>query len=242
MWLDPGAPRQLAGLHIPPIGSQLVHSLSIVYPPLKLIWAGCGTRFLGMRSLTFAPCGNKTLFSIIFTTSPLAKSWIRACLLPNTGRISDRMICSTLAYFVFFISFLYLYTIAVVPSLSALFVPMCTSVVPPFPLPMIFSTLSVTCSILVPGKHTSYYVLSLVQSCICLSNYGVSHINHRVPLESLYHCRWIRISSFSILSYLPSNLGSICLLSIPFFPGCVAAFFFLAGHISDDLQIGRWQI
>ena len=32
MWLDPGAPPQLAGLHIPPIGSQLVHSLSIVYP------------------------------------------------------------------------------------------------------------------------------------------------------------------------------------------------------------------
>ena len=77
MWLDPGAPPQLAGLHIPHIGSRLVQSLSIVYP-LKLIRAGCGTRFRGMRSLTFAACGNKTLFSIIFTTSPLAKSWIRA--------------------------------------------------------------------------------------------------------------------------------------------------------------------
>ena len=75
MWLDPGAPPQLAGLHIPPIGSQLVHS--IVYP-LKLIRAGCGTRFRGMRSLTFAACGKKLVFSIIFTTSPLAKSWIRA--------------------------------------------------------------------------------------------------------------------------------------------------------------------
>ena len=32
MWLDPGAPPQLAGLHIPPIGSQLVHSLSMVGP------------------------------------------------------------------------------------------------------------------------------------------------------------------------------------------------------------------
>ena len=30
MWLDPGVPHQLAGLHIPHIGSQLVHSLSIV--------------------------------------------------------------------------------------------------------------------------------------------------------------------------------------------------------------------
>ena len=32
MWLDPGAPPQLASLHIPYIGSQLVHSLSIVCP------------------------------------------------------------------------------------------------------------------------------------------------------------------------------------------------------------------
>ena len=37
-------------------------------------------------------------------------------LLPNTGRIPDRMICSTLTSFVFFSSFLYLSTIAVVLS------------------------------------------------------------------------------------------------------------------------------
>ena len=66
MWLDPGAPPQLAGSY-----------MSIVYP-LNLIRAGCGTRFRGMRSLTFAACGKKKLFSIVFTTSPLAKSWIRA--------------------------------------------------------------------------------------------------------------------------------------------------------------------
>ena len=78
-WISGLRPGQLAGLDIPPIGSQLVHSLSIVYQ-LKLIRAGCGTRFRVMRSLTFAACGNKTLFSIIFTTSPLAKSWIRACM------------------------------------------------------------------------------------------------------------------------------------------------------------------
>ena len=67
-------------------------------------------------------------------------------LLPNTGWIPDRMICSTLASFVFFSSFLYLSTIAVVHSLSALFVPMCTSMVPPFPLPIIVSTLSLSLS------------------------------------------------------------------------------------------------
>ena len=76
-------------------------------------------------------------------------------LFPNTGTIPDKMICPTLACFVFFSRFLYFSTIAVVPSLSALFVPMCTSIDPPSPLPMIFSTLSVTCSILAPGKQTT---------------------------------------------------------------------------------------
>ena len=83
-WI-PGLRPQLASLHIPPIGSQLVHALSIA-DPLKLIRAGCRTRFRGLRSLTFAACGNKTLFSIIFTTSPLAKSWIRACIYHLSGK------------------------------------------------------------------------------------------------------------------------------------------------------------
>ena len=78
--------------------------------------------------------------------------WI---LLPNTGKIPDKIICPTLACFVFFRRFLYFSTIAVVPSLSALFVPMCTSMDPPFPLPMIFSTLSVTFYILAPGRQTT---------------------------------------------------------------------------------------
>ena len=75
MWLDPGAPPQLAGVHIPPrgsIGSQLVHSLSIVYP-LKLIRAGCGTRFRGMRSLTFAACGKKKIIFNYFHNLPLSQ-------------------------------------------------------------------------------------------------------------------------------------------------------------------------
>ena len=78
--------------------------------------------------------------------------WI---LFPHTGNITDKMICPNLACFVFFSSFLYFSTIAVVPSLSVLFVPTCTSMVPPFHIPMIFSALSVTCSILAPGKHTT---------------------------------------------------------------------------------------
>ncbi len=82
MWLDPGAPPQLAGLHIGPTGTYRppTGTLSVDSITTKAhTRAGCGTRFRGMRSLTFAACGNKTLFSIIFTTSPLAKSWIRAC-------------------------------------------------------------------------------------------------------------------------------------------------------------------
>ncbi len=69
MWLDPGAPPQLAGLHIPHIGSQLIHS---VYP-LNLIRAGCGTRFRGMRSLTFAACGQKNVIFHHFHNLPLSQ-------------------------------------------------------------------------------------------------------------------------------------------------------------------------
>ena len=72
MWFDPGAPPQLAALHIPPIGSQLVHSLSIVYP-LKLIRGCCGTRFRGMRSLTFAACGKKNVIFHYFHNLPLSQ-------------------------------------------------------------------------------------------------------------------------------------------------------------------------
>ena len=43
-------------------------------------------------------------------------------LLPNTGRIPDRMICSTLASFVFFSSLLYLSTIAVVSVLARIWI------------------------------------------------------------------------------------------------------------------------
>ena len=76
-------------------------------------------------------------------------------LFPNTGKIPDKIICPALACFVFFSRFLYFSTIAVVPSLSVLFVPTSTSMDPPYPLPMICSTLSVTCSILAPGKQTT---------------------------------------------------------------------------------------
>ena len=71
--------------------------------------------------------------------------WI---LLPNTGKIPDKIIRPTLACFVLFSRFMYFSTIAVVPFLSALFVPTCTSMDPPFPLPMIFSILSLSHTLL----------------------------------------------------------------------------------------------
>ena len=43
---------------------------------------------------------------------------------------------------------------AVVPSLSTLFVNTCTKTDPPLPEPTMFSTLSVIASILAPGKQT----------------------------------------------------------------------------------------
>ena len=44
---------------------------------------------------------------------------------------------------------------AVVPSLSTLFVPTCTKTDPPLPEPTMFSTLSIIASILAPGKQTT---------------------------------------------------------------------------------------
>ena len=120
-------------------------SLAYIYSiPTKLSHISTYPKSSSLQSLFVIP-----LIAIRF------ESLYPSIMLPNTGRIPDRMICPTLASFFFFSSFLYLSTIAVVPSLSALFVPTCTRMVPPFTLSMIFSTLSVTCSILAPGKHTT---------------------------------------------------------------------------------------
>ena len=81
----------------------------------------------------------------------------------------------------------------------------------------------------------------LAQYWIYLPNYRVSHINRVVSLESLNHCRWISMSSFSIMSQVASNIGSISPLFVFFFPGCVA-FHFLESIICDDHNIGRWHI
>ena len=64
--------------------------------------------------------------------------------------------------------------VPVVPSLSALFVPMWTSMDPPFPRPMISSLCHLLDS---RSRWTNYNALILVQWRVCLPNYGVSHIN-----------------------------------------------------------------
>ena len=111
--------------------------------------------------------------------------WI---LFPHTGIIPDKMICPNLACFVFFSSFLYFSTIAVVPSLSVLFVPTCTSMVPPFPLPTIFSTLSLSHALFLLPVNTRLRP-PLAQSCICFPNDRVSNVNRSVSLDAIYHCR-----------------------------------------------------
>ena len=79
-----------------------------------------------------------------------------------TGKIPDRIICSTIVFFSFPTNCLYICTMLVVPSLFALFVliKLCTNLDPPGPCPNVFSTLSVTCSILAPRK-TNNNIFSL---------------------------------------------------------------------------------
>ena len=79
MWLDPGAPPQLAGLH------YTTYRLPTDRPTLTVYSISTKAHTSWLRSSFswhafpgICACGSKTLFSIIFTTSPLAKSWIRA--------------------------------------------------------------------------------------------------------------------------------------------------------------------
>ena len=76
-----------------------------------------------------------------------------APLPPITGKIPEMIFCSTSVFFSFPANFLHLCIIIVVPSLSALFVPICTNIYPPWPCPNAFSTRSVTCSILASVKQ-----------------------------------------------------------------------------------------
>ena len=74
-----------------------------------------------------------------------------------TGKIPERIICSILVFFSFPPNCLYFRTILVVPSLSALFIPTCINIDPPWPRPNMFSIRSLTCSILAPGRQTTTY-------------------------------------------------------------------------------------
>ena len=76
---------------------------------------------------------------------------------PITGKIPERIICSTVVFFSFPTNCLYLCSILVFPSLSALFVPICTNIDNHWSCSNVFSTLSVTCSILAPGRQTTTY-------------------------------------------------------------------------------------
>ena len=109
--------------------------------------------------------------------------WI---LFPHTGNIPDKMICPNLACFVFFSSFRYFSTIAVVPSLSVLFVPTCTSMVP-FLFPR-SSLLSLSHALFLLPENTLLR-LPLAQSCICFPDDRVSNVNRSVSLDAIYHCR-----------------------------------------------------
>ena len=77
---------------------------------------------------------NPTPSSHICSNSPLIAillQFLNVAPLPlNTGKIPESMICSTLVFFSVSTNSLYLFTILVVPSLSALFVPTCTNIDP----------------------------------------------------------------------------------------------------------------
>ena len=50
----------------------------------------------------------------------------------------------------------------------------------------------------------------LAQSWICFPNDRLSNVHPSVSLDAIYHCRWIALPSFSLLSNPSSNLVFIC--------------------------------
>ena len=128
------------------------------------------------------------------------------------------MICPILACFVFLSRFLYFSSIAVVPSLSALLVPMCTSMDPPFPLPMICSTHSpsVACSILAPGRQTTTSRALLNRESVFLTMECPTQIVDFLLMPSISAAECFFLHLFPS----PSNVGSISPLFVSNFPGC----------------------
>ena len=88
-----------------------------------------------------------------------------------TGEIPERIICSNLVFFCVSTNSLYNCTILIVPSLSALFGPICTNIDPTWPCPNTLSTRSVTCSILAPGSKQR--LLLCLMSCLSFAKWSL---------------------------------------------------------------------
>ena len=130
---------------------------------------------------------------------------------PITGKIPEIIMFSALVIFSFPTNCVYLCTILVVPSLSALFVPTCTNIDSPWPCLNVFSTRSVTCSIKAPGRQTTTY------SLVCLSQNGVAHKHPFCSQCPLNHYLTVA-PPFYI--YLVVDFPLSLFVVVPFFPAC----------------------
>ena len=168
---------------------------------------------------------TRTLVAILFQfiyVSPLP---------PITGKIPERINCSTLVFSSFLTNCLCFCTILVVPSLSALFVPTYTNKDSPWPCPIELSTRSVTCSTLAPGRQTTIYFPLLMY----LSQNGVAHKYPFCSQCPLNHCPRVAppfpLPLFLLfLSYLSSSLllTSVSTSLLPIISPLVACTFLLS--------------
>ena len=87
---------------------------------------------VGAMLLTISNTSRAIVFTLFICRYPvptvlaaiLLECMYHWLLVPNTGKIHDKRICPTVGSFVFFSRCLYFFSVALVPSLSALFVPM----------------------------------------------------------------------------------------------------------------------
>ena len=121
-----------------------------------------------------------------------------------------------------------------------MFVPICTSMDPPFPCPMIRYILSVTCWILAPGKHTTISSSLLSLRPVFLTTDYPTYMLSILLMPSITAAQYVFLFSPSCPAPSPILLPPV-LFSCPSFSVLVASLF-LDCLVYDDHQIRHWLV
>ena len=131
---------------------------------------------------------------------------------PVTGKRPERIICSTRIFLLFPTNTLHFCTILVVPSMSSLLVLICTRRDPPWSCPNMFYILSVTCSILAPGRKTTISSPLICVLLFFLLNAGVHKYTFCSQCHSITAPEWFFVSIYLAVDF-QASLPSLFFIS-----------------------------